>query len=193
MIGANIGGALAPYMAQSGADVAARRVPLANLMTRAIVGVALLPFLGQAVDWLTLVDASTTPPAGQLPHRLQRAGRAGLPAAGRRRRLGLPPAAARQAGPRRSRQAQASRSQRARYAGRGAGLRPARDPEPRRSRRRHAAPDHRRAGAQRSQGGEGDRGGRHAVDQLYEAIKLYLVQVSRNELGEEDGRAMSRS
>jgi phosphate:Na+ symporter len=60
VIGANIGGALAPYMAQSGADVAARRVPLANLMTRAIVGVALLPFLGQAVDWLTLVDASTT-------------------------------------------------------------------------------------------------------------------------------------
>ena len=28
----------------------------------------------------------------------------------------------------------------------------------------------------------------NAVDQLYEAIKLYLVQVSRNELGEEDGR-----
>ena len=32
VIGANIGGALAPYMAQSGADVAARRVPLANLI-----------------------------------------------------------------------------------------------------------------------------------------------------------------
>jgi phosphate:Na+ symporter len=60
VIGANIGGALAPYMAQSGADVAARRVPLANLMTRAIVGVALLPFLGPAVEWLSLVDASTT-------------------------------------------------------------------------------------------------------------------------------------
>ncbi len=28
----------------------------------------------------------------------------------------------------------------------------------------------------------------NAVDQLYEAIKLYLVQVSRNELGEEDGK-----
>ena len=28
----------------------------------------------------------------------------------------------------------------------------------------------------------------NAVDQLYEAIKLYLVQISRNELGEEDGR-----
>ncbi|HLM11717.1 MAG TPA: Na/Pi cotransporter family protein, partial [Reyranella sp.] len=60
VIGANIGGALAPYMAQSGADVAARRVPLANLITRAIVGVALLPFLGQAVEWLSLFDASAT-------------------------------------------------------------------------------------------------------------------------------------
>src|SRR4029450_2378177 len=57
VIGANIGGALGPYMGQAGADVAARRVPLANLMTRAIVGVALLPFLGQAVDWLNLDDA----------------------------------------------------------------------------------------------------------------------------------------
>ena len=71
MIGANIGGALAPYMAQSGADVAPRRVPLANLMTRAVIGVALLPFLGPAVDWLSLIDASADTPAGQLPHRLQ--------------------------------------------------------------------------------------------------------------------------
>ena len=59
VIGANIGGALAPYMAQSGADVAARRVPLANLMTRAIVGVALLPFLGPVVGWLSMIDPST--------------------------------------------------------------------------------------------------------------------------------------
>src|SRR5258708_8989481 len=61
VIGANIGGALAPYMAQSGADVEARRVPLANLITRTIVGVALLPFLGPAVEWLSLIDASATP------------------------------------------------------------------------------------------------------------------------------------
>ena len=60
VIGANIGGALAPYMAQSGADVDARRVPLANLMTRAVVGVALLPFLGTAVEWLSLIDPSAT-------------------------------------------------------------------------------------------------------------------------------------
>ena len=50
VIGANIGGALAPYMAQANADVEARRVPLANLMTRAVVGVALLPFLGPIVE-----------------------------------------------------------------------------------------------------------------------------------------------
>ena len=123
VIGANIGGALAPYMAQSGADVAARRVPLANLMTRAIVGVALLPFLGQAVDWLSLVDASATRLPVNFHTAFNVAGLAGLPAAGRRRRLGLPPPAARQAGRRRSRQAAASRSQRARFAGRGAGLR----------------------------------------------------------------------
>jgi phosphate:Na+ symporter len=60
VIGANIGGALAPYMAQSGADVAARRVPLANLLTRAIMGIVLLPFLGPAVEWLSLIDGSLT-------------------------------------------------------------------------------------------------------------------------------------
>jgi phosphate:Na+ symporter len=60
VIGANIGGALAPYMAQSGADVEARRVPLANLMTRAVVGIALLPFLGPIVQGLSMIDASAT-------------------------------------------------------------------------------------------------------------------------------------
>ena len=60
VIGANIGGALAPYMAQSGADVEARRVPLANLMTRAAVGIALLPFLGPIVEGLSMIDASAT-------------------------------------------------------------------------------------------------------------------------------------
>jgi phosphate:Na+ symporter len=60
VIGANIGGALAPYMAQSGADVEARRVPLANLMTRAVVGIALLPFLGPIVEGLSVIDTSAT-------------------------------------------------------------------------------------------------------------------------------------
>jgi phosphate:Na+ symporter len=60
VIGANIGGALAPYMAQANADVEARRVPLANLMTRAVVGIALLPFLGPIVEGLSMIDASAT-------------------------------------------------------------------------------------------------------------------------------------
>ncbi len=60
VIGANIGGALAPYMAQAGAEVEARRVPLANLITRTMVGLAILPFLSpvlQAMNWL---DPSAT-------------------------------------------------------------------------------------------------------------------------------------
>jgi phosphate:Na+ symporter len=60
VIGANIGGALAPYMAQSGADVAARRVPLANLLMRTVVGLAFLPFLGFIVTTLTSLDPSAT-------------------------------------------------------------------------------------------------------------------------------------
>ena len=58
VIGANIGGALAPYMAQAGAEVEARRVPLANLITRGIVGLALLPFLGPVLQAMTWLDPS---------------------------------------------------------------------------------------------------------------------------------------
>ncbi|MGD9879579.1 MAG: Na/Pi cotransporter family protein [Reyranella sp.] len=60
VIGANVGGALAPYVAQAGADVAARRVPLANLVTRALVGLAALPFLGLLLPALQWLDPSTT-------------------------------------------------------------------------------------------------------------------------------------
>ena len=188
VIGANIGGALAPYMAQSGADVAARRVPLANLLTRAIVGMALLPFLGQAVDWLTLVDASAT----RLPVNFHTAfnvlaSLVFLPlvdvVAWACRRL-LPD-------------------------------KPIPD-DP--SKPRHLDPNVLDSPAEalgcalRETLNLGDRvadmlrqtievlerndpkavkaieAADNAVDQLYEAIKLYLVQVSRNELGEEDGK-----
>ena len=60
VIGANIGGALAPYMAQAGAEVEARRVPLANLITRGLMGIAVLPFLGFILQWLTVLDPSAT-------------------------------------------------------------------------------------------------------------------------------------
>jgi phosphate:Na+ symporter len=188
VIGANIGGALAPYMAQSGADVAARRVPLANLMTRTIVGVALLPFLSFAVDWLTLFDASTT----RLPVNFHTAfnvlaALVFLPltdvVAWACRRL-LPD-------------------------------KPIPD-DPGKPRHLDAnvldSPAEALGCALRETLNLGDRvsdmlrqtidvferndpkavkaieAADNAVDQLYEAIKLYLVQVSRNELGEEDGK-----
>lgn len=58
VIGANIGGALAPYMDQSSTDVEARRVPLANLITRIIIGLALMPFLRPIVHWLAMLEPS---------------------------------------------------------------------------------------------------------------------------------------
>ena len=116
VIGANIGGALAPYMAQSGADVEARRVPLANLITRAIVGLAVLPFLGPVVA-VAVADRSVgDAPRGQLPYRLQhRAALVFLPLIDVVA-WAVPPPAAGQAGGRRSRPAAPSRPQRARHA-----------------------------------------------------------------------------
>lgn len=56
VIGANIGGAIAPYFDQAATDTEARRLPLGNLITRVAVGIALLPFLGQFHQWLMMVD-----------------------------------------------------------------------------------------------------------------------------------------
>ena len=56
VIGANIGGAIAPYFDQAATDTEARRLPLGNLITRIAVGVALLPFLSQFHQWLMIVD-----------------------------------------------------------------------------------------------------------------------------------------
>ena len=58
VIGANIGGAIAPYFDQAATDTEARRLPLGNLITRVAVGVALLPFLSQFHQWLMMVDAA---------------------------------------------------------------------------------------------------------------------------------------
>jgi len=46
VLGANIGGAFAPWVALSGSPPAARRVPLGNLLMRGIVGLLVLPFIG---------------------------------------------------------------------------------------------------------------------------------------------------
>src|SRR5918993_2630988 len=188
VIGANIGGALAPYMAQSGADVTARRVPLANLITRAIVGVALLPFLSQAVDWLSLVDTSAT----RLPVNFHTA---------------FNIAAALVFLPLTDVVAWACRR-----------LLPDKPVPDDPGKPRHLDPNVLDSPAEalgcalRETLNLGDRvsdmlrqtidvlerndpkavkaieAADNAVDQLYESIKLYLVQISRNELGEEDGR-----
>jgi len=188
VIGANIGGALAPYMAQSGADVAARRVPLANLMTRAIVGVALLPFLGQAVDWLTLVDASTT----RLPVNFHTAfnvlaSLVFLPlvdvvAWACRRLLPDKPVPDDPGKPRHldpnvlDSPAEAL----------GCALRETLNLGDRVSDMLRQTIDVLERNDPKAV--KAIEAADNAVDQLYEAIKLYLVQVSRNELGEEDGR-----
>jgi phosphate:Na+ symporter len=56
VIGANIGGALAPYFDQPATNPAARRVPLANLITRLAVAAALLPLIGPIAHGLALLD-----------------------------------------------------------------------------------------------------------------------------------------
>ncbi len=58
VLGANIGGAMAPFMATAGQPPAARRAPLGNLMMRA-VGVALmLPLLSWLPDWMAQLGTS---------------------------------------------------------------------------------------------------------------------------------------
>ncbi len=57
VIGANIGSAWAPYMDQSPTNPSARRVPLSNLISRVVIGIALLPLLKPMVVWLAMVDA----------------------------------------------------------------------------------------------------------------------------------------
>ena len=52
VLGANLGGAVAPLTALTGSPVAARRVPLGNLVARGSVGLAMVPFLGLAVTAL---------------------------------------------------------------------------------------------------------------------------------------------
>lgn len=55
VIGANVGGAIAPLTALSGSPVMARRVPLGNLLARSSVALAMLPFVSSisaAVEWI---------------------------------------------------------------------------------------------------------------------------------------------
>lgn len=60
--GANVGGAFAPLASQAAAPPAARRVPLGNLLMRAAVAVACIPFLGPLVGFV----ATLSPDAARL-------------------------------------------------------------------------------------------------------------------------------
>lgn len=55
VIGANLGGALAPYFALSGAPAAARRVPLGNLFARGAIALVCIPLLGRITDGVTAI------------------------------------------------------------------------------------------------------------------------------------------
>jgi len=188
VIGANIGGALAPYMDQSSANPPARRVPLANLITRVVIGMAFVPFLVPLTHWLSLLDPAPARMAVNF-HTLFSVAAAIVflpltdPIAALCRRL-LPSKAV------------------------------AEDP----GAPRHLDPNvldtpaEALACALRETLNLGDRvadmlrqtmevfeksdqkavraieNADNAVDKLYEAIKLYLIQVSRSDLGEEEGR-----
>jgi phosphate:Na+ symporter len=54
VIGANLGTAISPLVASTGQPPAARRAQLANLITRVIATLAVLPFIAQLPQWLSL-------------------------------------------------------------------------------------------------------------------------------------------
>ena len=56
VLGANVGGAVAPYLAQSVGTPLARRVPLGNIVMRGIGALAFLPLLTVALNLLTPLD-----------------------------------------------------------------------------------------------------------------------------------------
>ncbi|HEX6978946.1 MAG TPA: Na/Pi cotransporter family protein [Alphaproteobacteria bacterium] len=59
VLGANVGGAIAPLAAQTGAAAPARRVPLGNLLMRSAGALAVLPFLPAALDFLATLEPAS--------------------------------------------------------------------------------------------------------------------------------------
>jgi phosphate:Na+ symporter len=57
VLGANIGGAVAPFIALSGSPVAARRVPFGNFAARAAVGLVAIPFIGWLAGHLSALGS----------------------------------------------------------------------------------------------------------------------------------------
>ena len=56
VLGANLGGAVAPYLAQSAGTPLARRVPLGNIMMRGVGALAFLPLLPTALNLMVQID-----------------------------------------------------------------------------------------------------------------------------------------
>jgi len=188
VIGANIGGAWAPYMDQSPTNPDARRVPLANLITRVAIGIAFLPLLTPLVHWLSLVDAVPARMAVNFHSLFSLVGAVVFlplidPMARLCRRL-LPdrpisddPAKPRHLDPQvldTPAEALGCAMRETLYLGDRVG-----------DMLRHTMDVFER----------NDEKGMHAiasedntVDHLYEAIKLYLVKISRSDLGEEESR-----
>ena len=57
ILGANVGGAIAPFLSLAGSPPAARRVPLGNLLMRATVAVPMLALVAPAAAWLAAIEA----------------------------------------------------------------------------------------------------------------------------------------
>jgi phosphate:Na+ symporter len=57
VLGANVGGALAPYLTLSGSPPAGRRVPLGNLIMRTVVALPALFFVTPIAAWLALIES----------------------------------------------------------------------------------------------------------------------------------------
>jgi phosphate:Na+ symporter len=74
VLGANVGGALAPFLTLSGSPPAARRVPLGNLMMRTAVAVPMLFCVTPIASWLGHDRDRSGPHRDQLPHRVQSGG-----------------------------------------------------------------------------------------------------------------------
>ena len=57
VLGANVGGALAPMIALGGSPPAARRVALGNFLMRAALAVPAVFLVGRSAEWLALIEA----------------------------------------------------------------------------------------------------------------------------------------
>jgi phosphate:Na+ symporter len=57
VLGANVGGALAPFLSLSGSPAAARRVPLGNLFMRAAIALPVLFAVAPAANFLAMIEA----------------------------------------------------------------------------------------------------------------------------------------